>query len=115
MRDRSTKNKEGALYELLTVAGERFEIRYGYYADYERERWEPMPVYPDFIKEPRYTAQGEPFATRTQDACESYAPRASDASEAWCADCAHFESGQGNIGVCKCNRRSIRNGKEKKL
>ena len=33
---------------------------------------DPIPIYPDFIKEPHYTAEGIPIATAMQNVCEFY-------------------------------------------
>ena len=33
---------------------------------------EPIPLYPDFIRDPRYTADGMPFITAIQDVCRYY-------------------------------------------
>ena len=54
--------KEGDLYKEVTVADKTFKLLYGYYENFERESPfnEPMPIYPDFIKEPHYTAEGIP-------------------------------------------------------
>ena len=49
------KIREGELYKRLELFGRAFELYYGYYEDYERERGEPVPIYPDFQKSPEYT------------------------------------------------------------
>ena len=68
------EHREGELYKVVTVFGKTFELWYGYYEDYERENptVEPMPIYPNFRKEPLYTDEGEPFVTMMQDACPYY-------------------------------------------
>ena len=67
-------HEEGELYKVVTVFGKTFELWYGYYEDYERENptVEPMPIYPNFRKEPLYTDEGTPFVTMMQDACPYY-------------------------------------------
>ena len=43
--------RDGDLYKTVTVHGKTFELRYGYYEEYERESLfsEPIPIYPDFL------------------------------------------------------------------
>lgn len=97
-----TEPKEGEIYKILYLHGQRFELRYGYYEDYEREALcaEPMPIYPDFRRTPCFTAEGAPFATKMQDICSHYAGRISDDSA--CADCRHYCHLEDMIGICSC-------------
>ncbi|MBQ9761354.1 MAG: hypothetical protein IJW16_08415 [Clostridia bacterium] len=98
--------KEGMLYKNITLHGKTFEIRYGYYEEYERESafGEPLPIYPDFLKDPVYTDEGHPFVTQMQELCQFGISRYSDGC---CADCAHYVHGDEMIGTCRCeeNRR----------
>lgn len=98
------KIRDGDLYKVLTVFGEKFELYYGYYD--ERDRYgkyaEPLPIYPDFTREPRYTEDGYPFATEMQDVCIHYLGRE---GEEGCYACAHFERGEDMIGLCRCKER----------
>jgi hypothetical protein len=100
--------KEGDLYREVVVAGQRFSIRYGYYEEYERySRYnEPVPLYPDFTKQPLYTAEGYPFATEMQDICKEYRGRTGSDR---CARCTFFEKGDEMIGVCRCEERRHKN------
>lgn len=101
--------KDGELYKTITVFGERFSLYYGYYDDAERgSRYaEPMPIYPDFIKEPLYSPQGYPFATEMQDVCEHYSGKENIDS---CYGCRHFQRGEELIGLCRCEaKRSAQN------
>ena len=91
--------KEGDLYRVVTVFGETFELRYGYYDDIDRSG-EPDVIYPDFIKEPVYTDGGVPLVTRMQDACPCYKGQ-SRRDDAICGDCRHFESGKEWFGICR--------------
>ena len=61
---RTPTPKEGDLYKEITISGKTFRLLYGYYENFERENPfnEPIPIYPDFIKEPQYTAEGIPIA-----------------------------------------------------
>ena len=98
---------EGALYKTLTVFDKVFEVRYGYYEEFERnnERCEPVPIYPDFRKTPLYTNEGYPFVTKMQELCENGSSRFEDGC---CADCPYYLHGDEMIGICSCkaNRRA---------
>lgn len=98
------KYVEGELFKIITLHGRSFELRYGYYEDYERESEysEPIPIYPDFLKEPQYTDEGHPFVTQMQTLCEH---GKSNYSDGVCADCSHFLYGEELIGICKCESR----------
>lgn len=91
---------EGDIYKTVTVAGKTFVLRYGYYSDTERDG-EPMPILPDFEKEPHYDEQGNMCVTRIQDSCAHYAPRG-ESADGWCADCRHYPDEKEDIGVCQC-------------
>ena len=103
---RTLRIKEGDPYKCLTAFGKTFQLYYGYYDEIEREgRYsEPLPLYPDFVKEPQYSEEGHPFVTQMQDACAHYegCPRSEE-----CAACRHYLQGDELIGLCLCekNRR----------
>lgn len=97
---RPTEPKEGELYKRIAVFGETFEIRYGYYEEFERYYNEPMPIYPDFLKSPMYTPSGKPFVTQMQDACRHYSGR--EQSDRDCGDCSHYIHGEEFLGLCGC-------------
>ncbi len=94
--------RENDIYNMIELHGRQFEIRYGYYEEIDRE-YEPVPIYPDFIKEPVYTDAGEPFVTLMQDACENYEPNGKS-SDRDCGTCAYTERGDDLIGICKCEK-----------
>lgn len=98
------KAREGDLYAVVKVFGKTFEIYYGYYEDYERNSPynDPVPIYPDLIKDPQYDAQGYPIVTEMQVACEHYDGSVQDDS---CGRCAHFQKGERLFGRCGCERR----------
>ena len=100
------KMPEGALYRSLTVFGNTFEVRYGYYEEFERENGlcDPVPIYPNFLENPKYTKDGYPFVTKMQELC---AYGSSKFKDGCCADCPHFINGEDMIGICGCwnNRR----------
>ncbi|MDO4607580.1 MAG: hypothetical protein Q4B40_00125 [Clostridia bacterium] len=97
--------REGEFYKTLIVCDKAFDILYGYYCESERDRWEPTPIYPDFIKNPQHTKDGRPFATAEQAVCEHYTPKANASGEEWCNDCVHFKLYEEIIGVCQCRHR----------
>lgn len=94
--------QEGELYRVLDLHGHTFELRYGYYEDFERENpaIEPMPIYPDFLKEPRHTADGFPFVTKMQDACKHYDGKPERYAD--CAECRYYMHGDELLGICTC-------------
>ena len=91
--------KEGDLYKELTVFGKTFEIRYGYYEDFERQHHEPMAIYPDFVKHPEFTEEGYAFVTAMQDICDHYR---GDPGGDTCGECIHFQKGEDLVGLCHC-------------
>ena len=94
-------HKEGDLYKIITTYGKTFELRYGYYGECDR-RYEPDVIYPDFIKEPLYTENGEPFVTMIQDVCKSYRGEAKRTPDTTCCECKYFQRGEDWIGLCSC-------------
>lgn len=97
--------KENDVYKVIEIHGKRFEIRYGYYEDIDRE-YEPVPIYPDFIKEPIYSDDGAPFAVAWQDVCEHYkAKREERTVDDTCSDCIHYEKCEELLGICTCSAR----------
>lgn len=97
--------REGEVYKVIELYGKRFELKYGFYEDFERESkfGEPLPIYPNFLKEPIYTKSGYPFVTQMQDACEWLDSKIR--FDACCADCLYFREGEDLIGICKCESR----------
>jgi len=100
-----TVPREGEIHETVHVGGHCFTIRYGYYAEEERQNADPVPIYPCFITTPYYTLDGRPLVTRIQDACEHYCSEAE--GDGWCADCIHCADTCGQIGICHCDQRKI--------
>lgn len=107
---KESANKEGELYRSVTTFGKTFELRYGYYGEKDRENplCEPVPIYPDFVREPIYTDEGKPFVTMMQDACENYKGSARRSPDTTCAECRYFERGEEWFGVCKCSHNRER-------
>lgn len=101
------KHSEGELYRILDAFGHSFEIRYGFYEDFERDNSEPIPIYPDFLKEPRYTPDGSPFVTEMQDMCPHGCFKANGLTDECCGNCSHFRTGNELIGRCACQFNKI--------
>ena len=105
---------EGELYKIITVRGRSFPIYYGYYE--ERDRYnslaEPIPIYPDFIKEPQYAS---PFVTKMQDACERFKNLSGKhLTSQECAECEYYVDGEELIGTCSCpHNREDDTGRQK--
>ncbi len=97
----STAPREGDLYKIVTLHGKTFEIRYGYYEEIDRQ-YEPVAIYPDFIKAPMYTDDGIPFATQMQDICQHFFGKETDDC---CGGCAHFQKSTDLFGLCTCETR----------
>lgn len=104
-KDNEPVIREGDLYRVVHIGGETFVIRFGYYEDYERQNVliEPMPIYPDFGNNPRYTRDGFPFVTKMQDACPFYKGKLRMSNE--CAECEFFAQGEDLLGICTCLQR----------
>ncbi|WP_289475251.1 hypothetical protein, partial [Klebsiella pneumoniae] len=90
-----------------TISGKTFKLLYGYYESFERESPfnEPMPIYPDFIKEPYYTYDGIPIVTAMQNVCEFYNGKSDE--DSICSDCQHFEKSEDLFGFCKCPKKKL--------
>ena len=103
---RST-HTEGELYKLITVHGNTFELRYGYYEDCDRQNplCEPIVIYPDFLKEPVYTDDGKPFVTAVQDACRYYLSETKRTPDSTCAECNCFMHCEDWLGICTHRKR----------
>jgi len=102
MAQEKERHVEGELYKKIELYGRTFNLYYGYYEDCDRINplCEPIPIYPDFTKEPVYTDRGEPFATEIQDACLYYKGNAKPAPDITCADCQYLLHGEGWFGIC---------------
>ena len=94
--------RDGDIYKVITLHGKTFEIRYGYYEEFEKEFGEPIPIYPDFSVCPQFTKEGFPFVTQMQDACEHFY---GDPHARECYACHHFRHGDELIGICTCKSK----------
>lgn len=105
--ENTTSPQEGDLFRIYTVDGLSFQIRYGYHAENERGRVEPLPIFPDLLSEPVYTRCGIPVTSYIQAPCIHYTPRHPDHPEEWCGDCIHYDAGQEKMGRCLCPERKL--------
>ncbi len=94
---------EGDLFKIIELHGATFEIKYGYYEDIDR-KYDPVAIYPDFIKNPTYTSDGYPFVTLMQSPCEHF-KRTGDEDD--CGNCKYMERGDELIAVCRCPKRKL--------
>lgn len=94
--------REGELYKIVRIQGHSFPLIYGYYEECDRQNpaVEPMPIYPDFARQPQYTHEGFPFVTQMQDACQFYQGKTRKFCE--CAECQFYFQGEELIGICTC-------------
>ena len=92
------KIRDGDLYKIININGVSFEIRYGYYEEFERDHHDPVPIYPDFIEKPFYDPEGRPFVTAMQNACDLF-----DGAdpELGCYGCKYYKEEIDLIGICR--------------
>ena len=95
--------KEGELYKVVEVGGHKFELRFGYYAEFERERGEPVVVYPDLTEYKLYTEAGQMLVTAIQDPCPYYKVPEEKARDECCCDCEFYQFSGDDIGICSCS------------
>lgn len=103
--------KEGDLYKIIDLYGTKFEIRYGYYDEKDRHSKysEPIPIFPDLYKNPKYTKEGFMFVTHMQDKCIYYI---GDNKLDSCYNCKYFNKGIDLIGICNCPLKKRKENKE---
>lgn len=99
--------REGDLYKVIDVEKNTFKIHYGYYEESERDKVEPLPVFPNLKESPVYTADGKPIVTAIQEPCEYYSPLNKERSEEWCGDCISYLDADKEISICGCTERML--------
>lgn len=101
------------LYKTYCVGGKSFPA----YLEYDEQLGESYPAYPDFEEHPEYTDEGRAFATMVQESCPNAKPGAPDKPlPGDCGDCGWFyreQTPHDPIGICMCDKRRRKNGKEK--
>ncbi len=101
------RHTEGELYKEIELWGRTFTLYYGYYEECDRQNplCEPIVIYPDFLRDPIYTDDGEPFVTMVQDACGSFNGKTKRTPDTTCAECSCFHPGEDWFGICLCRLR----------
>lgn len=94
--------REGDIYEVLSVDGGIFEIRYGYYEDFERDGSEPIPIYPDLEKTVIFGASGKRIVTHMQEPCPHFRPVSEDGTEWCCGCCLFYPDNMQMVNACEC-------------
>ena len=92
--------REGDLYKAITIGKYTFELRFGYYAEFERASGEPVVIYPDLIERKFYTEDGRRLVTAIQDPCPYYEVSDERVRDECCNDCRHYTSEEEGIGIC---------------
>lgn len=92
--------KEGELYKIITIGNHSFELRFGYYADFERINSEPVVIYPNLSEKRLYDIYGYRIVTAIQDPCDCYEVHTRKTREDCCNDCIHYADHNEGIGVC---------------
>ena len=99
---------EGELYKVIEIGKHRFELRFGYYEDFEREYGEPVVIYPDLIENILYNEDGKRIVTAIQEPCKHYSVAAGKEKEECCCDCEHYRYYGDDIGLCACIENIIK-------
>ncbi|MBE6639529.1 MAG: hypothetical protein E7616_08815 [Ruminococcaceae bacterium] len=92
--------KEGDLYKTVKIEEHTFELRFGFYEDFERNNGDPVVIYPDLNQNKLYTKDGRRIVTAIQDPCEYYTVPNRSACNGCCSDCAYFSDPEDEIGIC---------------
>ena len=101
---RVQKKRDGDLYRIIFINGKTFEIRYGYYEEFERDRNDPVPIYPNLLERPVYDGDGRPIVTAMQDVCDHFD---GSCGEIGCYGCAHYKAVEDLMGVCINDNKKI--------
>lgn len=107
MMNSNAPPKEGDIYKVVKVDEYTFELRFGYYEDFERAFGEPVVVYPDLTKRRLYTKDGYPIVTAIQEVCSYYEVPEHKARDECCSDCIHYSHTDDEIGICKSKQSRI--------
>ena len=95
------KINEGDLYKVIKIDDVNIEIKYGYYSENDKyaKYNEPIPIYPDFEKNPLFNKDGFLVVTAMQNKCKYYkGPTNSDV----CHSCQHLMKVEELLGICIC-------------
>ncbi len=100
--------KDGDIYKTVKIDEHSFELRYGYYEEFERHNGEPVVLYPDLVKNLCYTKDGYRIVTAIQDPCGFYTVSEHKTRDECCNDCDYYKISGNEIGICTCpeNRKA---------
>ncbi len=104
--------REGDLYDTIIVDGRVFEIKYGFYEEFERNSGDPFPIFPDLNKNAEYTKDGYRIITQMQEPCEDFEIKSEDFSERVCGGCIYFGDNNKLIDICKNGRQKTEEAKK---
>lgn len=113
MHRRSPTVQEGEIYEVLYIDGKTFEIRYGFYEDYERDGSEPIPIYPDLEKTPVYGDSGKMIVTHMKSPCAYFKPQTEHGVERCCGCCVYYPVNRQMMSVCEHIKNKTENISER--
>lgn len=98
---------EGQLYKVIQIDEHKFELRYGYHDEEERQHFHPVVLFPDLSEAPCRTRDGYPIVTAVQDPCDHYTVPPGQEPEQWCADCIYYPGVHHEMGICSCEQRRL--------
>ena len=98
--------REGDLYKIVRIGEHTFELRFGFYAEFERKLGEPVVVYPNLKQNRFYTPEGYRIVTAIQDPCECYRVSGYKVWDECCNDCDYYRISGEEIGICTCPANS---------
>lgn len=107
MSDSVVPPKEGDLYKVIKIGDHRFELRFGYYEEFERIRGEPVVIYPNLADRQLFDNDGKRIVTAVQEPCSYYKAQGRNTGDGCCCDCFHYRFGD-DIGVCDCAANDIK-------
>lgn len=94
--------REGDLYRVIEIGGHRFELRFGFYEEFEREFGEPVVIYPDLAEVKLYDEGGKRIVTAIQNPCSHYKVPENKSRDECCCDCEYYRYYGDDIGTCAC-------------
>lgn len=98
----NTAPREGDIYRTIRIDTHTFELRFGFYAEFERRTSEPVVLYPDLSQTKHYTDDGRQIVTAIQEACPFYEAPEHKVMDTCCGDCRHYHQPGQEIGICTC-------------
>ncbi len=103
--------KEGDIYKIVSIDEHTFELRYGYYEEFERGG-DPVVLYPDLEARPLYTREGKRIVSAIQNVCGHYLHPVGRTPENCCYTCSHYQNKKEDISICGCEKQRREPSKE---